>query len=114
MSLIHQKQAGENYFKEKRVDEIDTLILLMIGMGGNTCSYLSAVLNMAKSSINYRINKLAKMGFVELADVSKSQYTRPYQISETGRTAVFSMRLNLNLFYLSSKSLSNADETVIN
>ena len=103
--------AAENKWRRlKTLDEVDNLILLLIGMGhgeiGN--SELAYITGMGKSTITDRMMKLSAMKLAKSVDVARKQSYRKYVLTEEGEATILSLRMLLNILHLKSSISPNS------
>lgn len=69
-------------------DYTDQLILMLISVGGDRCTYLSQVFDMSKASITQRAIKLQTVGLISIVDTSQQHSHRKYELTEKGKEEV--------------------------
>lgn len=85
---------------QKILDEVDQVIMLLVGMGGDQCNYLAKVLNFSMPAITQRVQRLSQLGYVTSEDVVRAYSHRSYQLTEQGHQLLYHSRVYMNLLNL--------------
>ena len=82
------------------LDEIDNIILYLVCYGGGSLAYLSRVLDLPKSTLSNRVQRLEQIGLLESVNNKEKHAYRKYVILPDGHDMVISINLISNALLL--------------
>lgn len=78
----------KNFKKCHKIDEFDIFILSSIRCNIEKSKFLVETLKINDSSVNYRLNKLKKLGLLDLVQANEKHYKTKIILTEKGRAYI--------------------------
>jgi len=88
------------YISPRLLDNFDIFLLVAIGQGVDSCTYLANSTSKAKSTISARIQVLQHYKLIDVVATTAKHFSREYQLTPTAKQLIADAYFDFNKNYL--------------